>query len=130
MNWTGVVIHHSASGDVSASTIDQWHKSRGFREIGYNYVIRESGIIEPARYASVAGAHALGRNASHLGICLTGHFGQHAPTLAQINSLVHLTKGICDRYQIDVSNVERHHEHCPGRLFPWNFFIESLSFSS
>jgi len=36
MEWEGIVIHHSASHGVSANTIDEWHRERGWRwESGY-----------------------------------------------------------------------------------------------
>ena len=33
------VIHHTASHEVSAKTIDEWHKARGWKGIGYNFGI-------------------------------------------------------------------------------------------
>ena len=122
--WLGIVVHHSASDDVSATTIDEWHKTRGFREIGYHFVIRQDGSIEPARSFESAGAHAKGRNTTHLVICLTGHFGKHSPTLEQLDSLTRLVKGLMNRYNINI--IERHHEECPGEKFPWWYFIAQV----
>lgn len=124
MNWKGVVIHHSASPDVSANTIDSWHRQRGFKEIGYHFVIRANGDIEPARDFRTAGAHALGRNSTHLGICVVGDFTKHAPTEEQIDSLIRLCRGIKSRFGIE--KWERHHENCPGPLFPWDRVMDSL----
>ena len=124
MIWRGVVIHHSASHDVSANTIDDWHKERGFKEIGYHFVIRQDGSIEPARDFKSAGAHALGRNTSHLGICLTGNFTSAAPSIEQLDSLIRLVRGLKSRY--DIKSVEQHHENCPGEGFPWAFFIKQI----
>ena len=129
MEWTGIVIHHSASHDVSANEIDRWHRERGFAEVGYHFVIRKNGDIEPARNFEKAGAHARtgakqSRNRTHLGICLTGKFTEHPPTIEQINSLVHLVKGIKNRWGIET--IEKHHDQCPGPHFPWTFFIEAI----
>ena len=129
MNWQGVVIHHSASGDVPATEIDQWHRDRGWDQIGYHFVIRQNGDIEPARNWAKAGAHAktgkpYSRNTTHLGICLTGNFEEHPPTLEQLTALIKLTRGLISRW--DAEKIEKHHERCPGPLFPWEFFIAAL----
>ena len=126
MNPKGIVIHHSASHDVSANTIDGWHKEKGWAGVGYHFVIRFDGTIEPARVWDKAGAHAYGRNSTHLGICLTGHFGRHEPTDEQVESLTQLVKGIMTRFGIEKDMVEQHHEECPGKMFPWDNFIERL----
>lgn len=129
MNWKGVVIHHSASGDVSAETIDKWHRARGFTEIGYHFVIRRDGSLEPARNFEKAGAHALtgdtkSRNSTHIGICLTGDFTKYPPSIAQLNTLINLVRGIKTRWGIE--EVERHHENCPGDYFPWKLFNSAI----
>jgi len=55
-----IVIHCSATPEgrnVSASTIDGWHRKRGFNQIGYHYVIGLDGKIEAGRPVNVMGAH-------------------------------------------------------------------------
>jgi len=101
---TKAVIHHTASFDVSANTIDRWHKARGWDEIGYHFVIRANGDIEEGRPLTKKGAHAKGRN-HYVGIALTG-FNDF--TAMQIKSL----RGLL--IQLGVRKVERHHENCPG----------------
>lgn len=127
MNWQGVVIHHSASKDVSANEIDRWHRARGFAQIGYHFVIRSDGTIELGRPWNQAGAHAASprpsRNRTHLGICVTGHFGEHSPTVEQMDSLLRVLVGIRQRFGVDV--LERHHDECPGRLFPWGMLARA-----
>lgn len=98
------VIHHTASPDVSAQTIDSWHKERGWDGIGYHYVIRADGSIESGRAIEKQGAHAKGRN--HMtGIVLTGYdkFSE-----AQISSLKNLIK------RLNITHIEPHHRDCPG----------------
>lgn len=70
-----IIVHCSATGpdvDISAADIDRWHRSRGWRGIGYHYVIRRSGQLEEGRDASIPGAHARGHNEDTLAICLVG----------------------------------------------------------
>ena len=119
-----LIVHHSASDDVSANTIRQWHLNRGWRDIGYHLVIRESGDIELGRPIDQQGAHAKGRNADSVGICLTGEFNKYSPTIEQINSLIKVTNGLITNYNIN--NIEKHHEKCPGKLFPWGLFIKNI----
>lgn len=103
-DYTRAVIHHTASHDVSAATIDIWHKERGWDGIGYHYVIRQDGTIETGRDYHKQGAHAKGRN-HYTGIVLTGY---DVFTDQQIISLKKLLRSL------DISYIERHHELCPG----------------
>ena len=123
MEWSGIVVHHSASHDVSANEIDRWHKSRGWRGIGYHFVIRKNGNIETGRPIDQQGAHARGRNESHIGVCLAGDFTDSKPNIKQIVSLISLLGGLKDRFGID--KIEKHHEQCPGNI-PWDFIMENI----
>jgi len=73
-----IVVHCSATkGDVSAKTIDSWHRERGWSGIGYHYVVRENGTIEEGRKLETAGAHVKGFNANSIGICMAGGLNDH-----------------------------------------------------
>lgn len=94
-----IVIHCSASGDVSVNTIRKWHLERGFRDTGYHFVIRQSGWIELGRPVEQSGAHARGYNAHSIGICLTGGKGGVMDyTEPQMDSLVTLVHGLVARH--------------------------------
>lgn len=68
-----IIVHCAATpADVSARTIDKWHKARGWSGIGYHHVIRRDGTIEPGRPPSKIGAHTKGNNRDSIGICLAG----------------------------------------------------------
>lgn len=68
-----LVVHCSAThGDVSVRDIAQWHRDRGFEDIGYHFVIRRSGALEKGRPVEMIGAHVQGYNHSSVGICLVG----------------------------------------------------------
>ena len=73
---TLLVIHCSAvkpDQTSSAAQIDTWHRQRGFHlGIGYHYVIRRDGEIEPGRPEWMVGAHCLNHNAHSIGICYEG----------------------------------------------------------
>ncbi|WP_063832826.1 N-acetylmuramoyl-L-alanine amidase [Labrenzia sp. DG1229] len=70
-----IVIHCSATPEgraVSVSTIRQWHLDRGWRDIGYHYVIGLNGEIWPGRPITQRGAHVRGHNTGSIGICYVG----------------------------------------------------------
>lgn len=70
-----IIIHCSATKegtDFKAKDIDRWHKQRGFKKIGYHYVIDLDGTIEQGRKETENGAHTVGHNSIALGICYIG----------------------------------------------------------
>ena len=71
-----IVIHCSATREgvnVSATTIDGWHRKRGFDQIGYHYVIGLDGAIQAGRPVNVMGAHVGGGgNRASIGIAYIG----------------------------------------------------------
>jgi N-acetyl-anhydromuramyl-L-alanine amidase AmpD len=73
---TLIIIHCSAvrpDQTSSAAQIDTWHRQRGFHlGIGYHYVIRRDGSIEPGRPEWLTGAHCQNHNAHSIGICYEG----------------------------------------------------------
>jgi N-acetylmuramoyl-L-alanine amidase len=79
-----IVWHTAAHGrdgqafDTTAAQIDQWHRERGWSEIGYNVVIRFSGAIEQGRDPRKIPAGVAGLNQTTYHICFSGH-GDIAP---------------------------------------------------
>ena len=70
-----IIIHCSATKEgnkISATTIDRWHKDRGWRCIGYHYVVRIDGSIEYGRPVQDIGAHVKGKNKHSIGVCYIG----------------------------------------------------------
>ena len=126
MNWKGIVVHHSDSRDVSANEIDRWHKERGWNGIGYHFVIRQDGSIEPGRELDKQGAHDKVRNKTHIGVCLAGKIHQQPPTIDQLASLQKLLRGLMERFDIEVKSIDRHHGKCPGQYFPMELMKNNL----
>lgn len=58
--------------DVGAGEIRQWHLDKGWRDIGYHYVIPQSGRLQGGREIDERGIHVRGHNYESLGICLVG----------------------------------------------------------
>jgi N-acetylmuramoyl-L-alanine amidase len=122
-----IVIHESASRFGDAALIRQWHKSKGWSDIGYHAVIlngrrgyasaynpKLDGKIEPGRPENKTGAHcaAGGMNNKALGVCLVGIPGHDGyPTKAQIAALVHYCAVKCRQYNVPVSAITQHSTH-------------------
>ena len=133
-NTRRIVIHHSASPDVSAAEIHRWHVQRGWSGIGYHFVIKKDGSIENGRPLETVGAHAgPDGNSDSIAVCLTGDFTKYPPSEVQISSLINLTRWLKDLYPSELA-VVRHCDicatECPGQLFPWDSFLASLTPSS
>ena len=72
---TLIIIHCSAvrpGQRSSARDIDLWHKSQGYKSIGYHFVVRRNGTIETGRRLDEVGAHCAGHNRHSIGICYEG----------------------------------------------------------
>lgn len=115
-----LIIHHTASGEVSKATITKWHKQRGFKTIGYHYIIHQNGTIEQGRPEEQVGAHAKNRNKKSIGIVLIGY---NTFTKAQKESLFNLCLALSRKYNI--SKIERHHQQCPSK----GIDVERLAFN-
>ena len=105
---TLIIIHCSAvrpDQTSSAAQIDTWHRRDNHWKfgIGYHYVVRRDGSIEPGRPEWQVGAHCLNHNAHSIGVCYEGGLdirGQPADTRteAQKASLRTLLEDLHKRY--------------------------------
>lgn len=72
---TDIVIHCTATRawqDYSADDLRRMHKAQGWADIGYHYVVRLDGTIEPGRDVDKIGAHVSGHNANSIGVVYVG----------------------------------------------------------
>ena len=72
---TEIIVHCSATPegkDFTVIDIATWHKQRGFRTIGYHYVIYRDGSVHLGRPEGEIGAHCVGHNAVSIGVCYIG----------------------------------------------------------
>lgn len=129
-----IIVHCSDSKWGNAEVIDQWHKERGWSEIGYNtvilngyikssrnYVADYDGFVEKGRDIGKVPAHCKGHNSNSIGICLIG-VDEFTPL--QAGSLLNMLEYYCEEYNIDPDNIFGHYEFsektCP------NFSVEPL----
>ena len=123
---TLIVVHCSAvkpDQTSSVAQIDSWHrKDRHYKfGVGYHYVIRRNGEIEPGRPEWMIGAHCLNHNAHSIGICYEGGLdarGQPADTrtLEQKLAMLHLLEVLHRRYPKAL--IVGHHDLNPHKDCP------------
>jgi N-acetylmuramoyl-L-alanine amidase len=85
-----IIIHCSATPEgrnVTTEEIRGWHKAKGWRDIGYHFVITLDGLIHKGRPVKEKGAHAGGYNSSSIGICYVGGCDQNMRAKDTLNAL-------------------------------------------
>ena len=123
---TMIILHCSATRegqDVKAKTIKQWHKDRGFDDIGYHYVIDLDGTIEKGRDEALVGAHCKGHNATSIGICYVGGCDKNMKpkdtrTPEQKRSMLSLVRKLVNKYKIPVTQIWAHHDFDKHKACP------------
>lgn len=122
---TLIVIHCSAvkpDQTSSAAQIDTWHRQRGFHlGIGYHYVVRRNGQVEPGRPEYMVGAHCQNHNSHSIGVCYEGGLdarGQPADTRTEEQkvALRRLLKDLRGRYPRAL--IVGHHDLNPHKACP------------
>ncbi|WP_104753260.1 N-acetylmuramoyl-L-alanine amidase [Helicobacter salomonis] len=119
-----IIIHCSATKagkDFRAKDIDMWHKQRGFKCIGYHFVILLDGTIEIGRALQQIGAHCKGHNKTSIGICYIGGLNSHekpANTLTpeQKMTLLNLCAELLQKYPF--AKIYGHKDFNPAKACP------------
>lgn len=130
---TGIFIHCTATPsdwrpkDTSRQRVEairQMHiKERGWRDIGYHWLIDRDGTVLPGRVETEIGAHVAGHNTGTIGISLFGGLTAqpHDPfsrnfTNAQEAALVHLIDDIQAR--TNITSIRGHNQVDSGKACP------------
>lgn len=104
---TEIILHCAATPegrDYTVAQIDQWHRARGFRGVGYHWVVYRDGSVHPGRPEADQGAHCTGHNAQSIGVCYIGGCAKDGKTpkdtrtTAQKAALEKLVKELLKRY--------------------------------
>lgn len=131
-----ITIHHTAMPEDDESNLGGSTKLRllkilflhkhtkNWADIGYHYIVDQSGNIWEGRNIKYQGAHAQGaNNLGNIGIALIGNFETHFPTEIQKKALIDFVHYLKEKYKITRTNIYPH-EHftgtkCPGKhLYP------------
>jgi len=129
-----IIIHCSATRadwmrgaktSAKVAEIKLWHtRDRGWKDIGYHYLIDRDGTLAAGRPVGQVGAHVQGRNAGTIGVCLIGghgssekdQFGDHF-TPAQDKMLRKLLADLM-REHPTITKISGHNQYaakaCPG----------------
>jgi N-acetyl-anhydromuramyl-L-alanine amidase AmpD len=96
--------------DVDVETVRKWHKGKGWKDIGYHFLIRKDGTVEEGRPLTQVGAHVEGLNRWAIGIAFSGH-GDYSPlTPAQRKAGIDLTWKLMKQFGIPYTRVIGHRE--------------------
>lgn len=101
-----IILHCTATPEgreVTVADVTAWHKERGFRTIGYHYLVYLDGTVVRGRREEEIGAHCLGQNAGSIGVCYVGGLDSRGRpkdtrTAAQRVALRNLVEGLQRRY--------------------------------
>ena len=100
-----IIVHCTATpGDVSIDTVREWHvNERGWRDVGYHFLVRTDGCIEEGRPIEQSGAHTKGHNWDSIGGAYAGGTGKNGEWLdtrtdEQKDALVDLLCQLKDTY--------------------------------
>ena len=87
--------------------IDEYHRSKGWKCVGYHFYVRRTGLVEIGRPIEEVGAHVLNHNRHSIGICYEG--GLDASGLAEDTRTPEQVKALREL-------VEQMHERFPKAL--------------
>lgn len=118
MNVSEIILHCSATkegADIKASSIDKWHREKGWKKIGYHYVIDLDGTIEKGRFDNEDGAHCVGHNSKAIGICYIGGLDKDGKpkdtrTIEQKETLYSLVYDLMGTYNLNLEQIHCHNE--------------------
>jgi len=117
-----ILIHHTGAEEKDTAQVKRYHLSRGWRDIGYNFVIERDGKVVDGRSLDISGAHARGFNSKAIGVALIGNFEKRLPTEQQLKALAKLLLKLIKDHGIKPLQVFGHNEKkrtlCPGKYFP------------
>lgn len=130
MNGIGLLTFHH-SGDPrpfvendyagTASHLEyvrQYHRSRGFQDIGYHFAIDRMGRVWQLRSLKYQGQHVRYNNEHNIGVVVLGNFELQKPTQAQFDRIRSFGNLLRKQYNLPISRVKTHQEivstECPG----------------
>lgn len=114
-----IFVHCTATKphqDIGVREVRQWHKEQGWLDVGYHFIIRKDGTVEPGRDESAVGSHAKGHNHNSIGVCLVGGINDKGDfeanfTPQQMQSLRTLLTELMEKYPSAL--LKAHHDVAP-----------------
>ena len=151
--WLGIVIHDSGALQGSADDIDEAHRQFGLGSLGYHFVIHNGSqansltsgsttqtidgqLISSDRWKDQSkGAYCGGPDAQQfnqhaIGVCMIGDFDRAAPTEAQMQTLMNLTRALQNKFAVPADRIwvqtGGRTDSSTGKLFPIASFQRQL----
>jgi N-acetylmuramoyl-L-alanine amidase len=137
-----IVLHTTGTPrgeDTSAAAVNRYHREvLGWSGIGYTFLVRADGSIEPGRPLTKRGAHVRGLNHCSIGIAVSGNGDLLPWTRPQRASLLELVARLVREYGVEPRDVIGHREaytipgvpdtgkSCPGTLVSMRLFRKQL----
>ena len=116
-----IILHHLDSLN-NVRAVHNYHLSRGWWGIGYNFQVNRNGTIWLGRGMEYIGAHTRNHNVRTIGIAVQGRFHNHDRYMpnAQFDALVWLLRYIRNAYgELPIlGHRDVNWTSCPGRFFP------------
>ena len=124
----GFVHHTAGANDYSRDEADNvvravysYHvQSRGWSDIGYNFLVDKYGTVYEGRYGgitrAVVGAHASGFNTNTFGVSLMGNFVNVRPPAAMVSALRGLLAWKYDLHHVNVAGTVGYAENGSGPM--------------
>ncbi|MCB0563804.1 MAG: N-acetylmuramoyl-L-alanine amidase [Phaeodactylibacter sp.] len=140
-NVTHLIVHHSAGTNTASDwaavvrSIWDFHViTRGWSDIGYNWLIAPTGVVYEGRGDGILGAHFCGTNGNTMGVCMMGDYTNITPTEAALDALKELLawkacdadidplgKAFHPSSNLTLDNISGHRDGCatacPGDAF-------------
>ncbi|MCU0698426.1 MAG: N-acetylmuramoyl-L-alanine amidase [Myxococcaceae bacterium] len=121
-------IHHSVSPTNDSLSAEQrlrqiqsFHMdSRGYCDVGYNYLMTRDARVWTGRGATVLGGHAANANTGNVGICVVGTYTTDQPTPQQMCAGAGFLAWVHSTYNVPLNRtaMRGHREYgqtaCPG----------------
>ncbi|XP_063287736.1 peptidoglycan recognition protein 1-like [Pelobates fuscus] len=125
---TNVIIHHTkgafcsspATCSAQARNVQNYHmSSRGWCDIGYNFLVGEDGRVYEGRGWRNLGAHAKSFSSVSIGISFIGSFTKRAPSASALKAAQSLIKCGVSKGYIKSAYILKGHRNvgntdCPG----------------
>ena len=70
-----IIVHCTATQegrDIGVEWCRKVHLRKGWKDVGYHFVIRLDGKVEEGRPIEMSGAHTKGHNWDSIGVCYAG----------------------------------------------------------
>ena len=128
---TEIILHCTATrpdANCTVESIRRYHRSLGWHDIGYHYVIYPDGSVHSGRPVEEGGAHCPGHNAQSIGIVYADGHPADTRTEAQCLALLQLVQDLMEEHPI--TSIHGHNEYanraCPCFNVPQWLIEEGL----